>query len=170
MVFQVLAYLLPAGAVALGLMFAASAVRFRRRAAVCAAWPTVAGEIIGARIDTQIEDDLTETERDHASRALTEVVLSAATVRYGYHVAGHDYQSTRIYPGRPIFSSNPAAAAALIAKYPPRAQVSVHYNPANPAEAVLEPSNLVNANLALMAALGFGAPGLLTFLAVWNMQ
>ncbi len=91
-------------------------------------------------------------------------------VCYVYRVAGQDYQSTRIYPGRPVFSGNPGAAAAMITRYPAHARVSVHYNPANPAEAVLEPSNLANAKLALMAAFGFAVPGLLAFLAVWNMQ
>jgi hypothetical protein len=62
------------------------------------------------------------------------------------------------------------AAAATVAKYPPHAPVTVHYNPVNPAEAVLEPSNLANAHLALTAAIGFGGVGLLMLLAMWNVQ
>ena len=45
----------------------------------------------------------------------------------------------------------------------------VHYNPDNPTEAMLEPSNLANANLALGAAVGFGGLGLLAVLLVWNI-
>jgi hypothetical protein len=167
MVFVILMFLLPAAAVALGGAFAVTAIGFRRRAAACAAWPTVTGEIIGARADTMIDDDIMDrTDRRHRQP----VVLTAASVRYAYQVAGHDYQSTRLYPGRPVFTSSLKAVAATLAKYPPHAQVAVHYNPANPAEAVLEPGNLANAHLALLAAIGFGGMGLFMLFAFWNVQ
>jgi hypothetical protein len=41
------------------------------------------------------------------------------------------------------------------------ASVSVFYNPANPAAAMLEPLNFENAKVALIAAIGFAGCGLL---------
>jgi hypothetical protein len=55
MVFQILAYLLPAGAVVLGAIFASEFIRLRRQAAACVAWPTTPGEIIAARVASMIE-------------------------------------------------------------------------------------------------------------------
>jgi hypothetical protein len=164
---QELALLLPGAAVALGAMFAAKSLSLRRQSAACAGWPTAAGKIVGARTETEIEDDSTESD-DHDVRPAR--VLSAASVRYVYRVGDREYQSTRLYAGRPVFYGNPRVAAAIIAKYPPNAAVSVYYNPANPAEAMLEPLNFANANLALGVALGFGGCGLLGLFVLWSVQ
>ena len=162
-----LAFLAPGAAVALGAVFAAKSFSLRRKSAICALWPTVAGKIIGSRIDTMVEENLTAVEDRRACR---ERELSSATVRYAYRVGDREYQSTRLYVGRPVFSGNLRAAASIVAKYPRNVQVSVHYNPDNPAEAMLEPSNFANANLALGVAVGFGGLGLLALLLVWNIQ
>jgi Protein of unknown function (DUF3592) len=153
-----LAMLVPAGAVALGALFAVKAVALRRQGRACAVWPTVAGKIIGSRVDTAMIDNITET--DQRGRVRPDEQVSAASVRYGYRVGQRDYQSTRLYLGRTVFSGSPRAAVAVVAKYPPNAAVAVHYNPVNPAEAVLEPLNFANANLAFVMAFGFGGIGL----------
>ena len=54
-----LAFLAPGAAVALGAVFAAKSFSLRRKSAICALWPTVAGKIIGSRIDTMVEENLT---------------------------------------------------------------------------------------------------------------
>ncbi len=164
---QDLAFLLPGAAVVLGAVFAAQSNSLRRKSAACALWPTVAGKITRSRIEAKIDDNLTEVDGRHARR---EQELSSATVRYAYRVGDREYQSTRLYVGRPVFYSNPRVAASLVTKYPANAQVSVYYNPANPAEAVLEPSNFANANLALGVAVGFGGLGLLALFLLWNIQ
>ena len=89
---------------------------------------------------------------------------------YAYQVGGRDYRSTRLYAGRPVLSGSPKIAEAIIAKYPPGASVSVFYNPANPAEAMLEPLNFENAKVALIAAIGFGGCGLLALLLMSQMS
>jgi hypothetical protein len=167
MLFWSLIFLVPAAALALGAVFAITAIGFRRKAAACACWPTVTGEILTARTDTMIDDDIMD-RNDRGPRPVQ--VLGTAAVHYAYRVAGRDYQSTRLYLGRPVFTNNLKAAAATVAKYPPHAPVTVHYNPANPAEAVLEPASLANAHLALAAAIGFGVAGLVMLLAMWNVQ
>jgi hypothetical protein len=164
----ILAFLLPGVAVALGVLFAMKTLSLRREARACAHWPTVTGTIIAARVDTAVVDNITETDEHGHVRPDDKVVT--ASVRYAYRVADRDYQSTRLYPGRPVFSGNSCAAAAVVAKYPPNATVAVHYNPANPAEAMLEPLNFANANLALAAALSFGGFGLLAFVLMASVQ
>jgi hypothetical protein len=163
-----LLFAVPGAAVVLGAAFAVKAVALRRQGLACADWPTVAGRIIGSRIDTAVMDNI--TENDERGRVRPDEEVSAASVRYAYRVGQHDYQSTRLYLGRTVFSGSPRAAAAVVAKYPPNAAVAIHYNPANPAEAVLEPLNFANANLALVAGLGFGAMGLLFLFAMANVQ
>ena len=162
-----LAFLAPGAAVVIGAVFAAKSVSLRRKSRACAIWPTVIGKIIGSRIDTTVGENLTAIENRHARR---ERELSSATVHYAYRVGDREYQSTRLYVGRPVFSGNPRVAASIIAKYPLNVQVSVHYNPDNPAEAMLEPSNFANANLALGVAVGFCGLGLLALLLVLNIQ
>jgi hypothetical protein len=46
----------------------------------------------------------------------------------------------------------------------------VFYNPANPAEAMLEPLNFENAKVALIAAIGFAGCGLLALLLMSQMS
>lgn len=162
-------FLVPGLAVALGLAFAVEAVRVFRTARACAGWPTVMGRILAARVETVLIDDSdTDTDSDHRHRREpTEV--SGAIIRYAYRVAGHDYQSTRLYAGRPVLSGG-GAAAATVAKYPPNASVAVYYDPGNPAVAMLEPLNLINAKVASIGAAAFAGIGLLIILALLNVQ
>ena len=170
---QYLALVLPVAAIALGVVFAVKSFILRRQAAASAKWPTVMGEIIGSGIDTAIVDNSTAVEDEESAdrrRLADDDTVSTASVRYAYRVGDKDYQSTRLYIGRPVFYGLSSVAAATAAKYPPHARVQVYYNPDNPAQAVLEPLNFANATLALGAAAGFGSCGLLALLALLNIQ
>jgi hypothetical protein len=171
MIFVYLAYGIPAAFVVLGIVFAVLSLRARRQAFACAGWPTTPGQILSARINTEIEDNLTASdEGDSGNRHRPpEDVMSGATIRYTYRVGGRDYQSTRLCVGRPVLSGNPRDAEAIVAKYPANAQVSIHYNPSNPAEAMLEPLNLISAYVLLLGALGFGGMGLVALSAAWSV-
>jgi hypothetical protein len=153
--------------VAFGAACAGAAVGLLRRIAACRRWPTVTGKVMSARIDSFTEEDDSDAGRSH--RTPRETTYSDARIRYAFSVAGRDYQSTRRYLGRPVFSGGSRTAAKVLAKYPPNAPVTVHYNPANPAEAVLEPGNLANVHLALIAAIGFGGIGLLFISCLWSV-
>lgn len=100
-----LALLVPAAAVALGALFAVKAVALRRQGRACAGWPTVAGKIIGSRVDTAIIDNITET--DARGRVRPDEQVSASAVRYAHRVGDRDYQSTRLY----LWSLRSASAA-----------------------------------------------------------
>ena len=170
---QYLAIVLPIAAITLGAIFAVKSLTLRRQSVASAKWPTVTGTIIGSRINTEIIDNSTavaDQESAGGHRHLPQDdTVSTASVRYSYRVGSKDYQSTRLYVGRPVFYGRAGMAAATAAKYPPHAQVPVYYNPNNPAQAVLEPLNLANAKLALGAAVGFGGCGLLAVLVLSNM-
>lgn len=170
---QYLALMLPVAAIVLGVVFAVKSVALRRQSLASAKWPTVTGKILGARIDSAIVDNITAVEDEESSGhryVRPDEEVTTACIRYAYRVGDKDYQSTRLYIGRPVFYGASVVAAATAAKYLPDAQVTVYYNPDNPAQAVLEPLNFANAKLALGAAAGFGSCGLLALLALLNIQ
>lgn len=162
------AIFLPLGmCVALGGACAAAAVGLLRKSAACRRWPTVTGKVMRTCIESVTEDDDSDAGRSH--RSPSETTYTGATIRYAFSVAGRDYQSTRRHVGRPVFSSGSRAAARVLAKYPQNGQVTVHYNPDNPAEAVLEPANLANVYLSLAGVIMFGGFGLLGVSALWSV-
>lgn len=170
---QYLALALPVAAIVLGVVFAVKSVALRQQSLASAKWPTVTGKILDSRIDTAIIDNSTAVEDEESSgrrHLRQDEEVSTAAVRYAYRVGDKDYESTRLYIGRPVFYGGSAVAAAVAAKYQAGAQVPVYYNPDNPAQAVLEPLNFANAKLALGAAAGFGSCGLLALLALLNIQ
>ncbi|HUI97866.1 MAG TPA: DUF3592 domain-containing protein [Xanthobacteraceae bacterium] len=166
------AILLPLiAAVALGALFALKTVSLLRKIAACTRWPTVTGKVIGTRTESYVDDNTTEaTDSDHPHRGPgAETEYTGAIIRYAFSVAGRGYQSTRRYVGRPVLSGSPRGAAKVLAKYPLNGAVTVHYNPANPAEAMLEPANLANVWLALAVAVVFGGIGSLALWLLWSL-
>jgi hypothetical protein len=155
--------LIPAAFVVLGGVFALKSVILARQGRVCAQWPVASGRILEARGEVKLVED--NNDRRHRDDE-----FFGADVKYAYQVGGRDYRSTRLYVGRPVLTGSPKIAQDIIAKYPPGAQVSVFYNPANPAEAMLEPLNFANAKLALMVATGFGGLALLALLLMLQVQ
>ena len=154
--------LIPAAFVAFGGVFALKAMSLRRQGRGCARWPIAPGRILEARQEVQLVEN--RNDRHHRDDP-----FFGATVSYAYQVSGRDYRSTRLYAGRPVLRGSPKIAQAIVAKYPPGAPVSVFYNPANPAEAMLEPLNFANAKLAVILAIGFGGSGLLAMLLLLQL-
>lgn len=62
---------------------------------------------------------------------------SMPQIEFGYSVAGHDYQCEHTFPGG--ITPSQELIAGYIAKYPAGAKVRVHYDPARPEHATLEP-------------------------------
>ncbi len=164
---ETVGYLVLGAVIALGALFALNGLLVLRKIVAGRGWPTVPGKVMRTLTVTQVDDNLTEVApaRDRGRRYRADV-YSGAIVRYAYRVGGRDYQSTRRYAGRPVLSGSAALTAKVLAKYPPDADVTVHYNPANPAEAMLEPMNLANVYVSLVGAVAFGGFGLL-FLATF---
>ncbi|MGE0339870.1 MAG: DUF3592 domain-containing protein [Xanthobacteraceae bacterium] len=93
-----------------------------------AGWPSTWGVVE----ESGIEDFQTLEDGRWKTRKRTNVV-------YRYQVKGNTYRSGRIGVARWNISSNIGALTGVAAKkYPPGRPVEVFFNPANPAEAVLE--------------------------------
>ena len=119
-----------------------------------AKWPTTVGTI--ASVDMQ------EVDGSEGARWRPQVI-------YYYSVNGRVIASTRLTHGQAPHIGDEQAARAFLSRYPPQASVTVHYNPAEVTDSVLEPGTPRGAhlNLALglvLAAIGpillllFGAP------------
>jgi hypothetical protein len=91
-------------------------------------WPSVAGKVVRAGIRPL------ETIREKKQK----VVLFVPDVAYSYTVNGREHIAATI---RPDLQGEPTTFSAerLLERYPLGTNVAVYYNPANPADAVLEP-------------------------------
>jgi hypothetical protein len=119
--------------VAACLGFAALASLFiyaiQRHAALQRSWPTATG-----RVETSGVHAFESWDNDHG-RSRTQY---RADVVYGYEVAGVRYTSDQVGASRT--SSNVEKFARRIAdRYPEGSTIEIHYNPANPAEAIVKP-------------------------------
>jgi hypothetical protein len=103
-------------------------------------WPSVQGQVLSSSVGT------------HDSHDSDSSTTYSADVRYTYGVNGNTYQGTHLGSGD-FSSSNYNQMSAWAAKYPAGKQVSVYYDPANPATAVLE----TGFSGGLLIPLGVGA-------------
>jgi hypothetical protein len=97
---------------------------FEARARDAVAWPTVAGKVEGSRIEKM------------AAQYGTKYRLALA---YRYQVGGQDYEGDRVEFG-PRRVGSEELIERLADKYLAGADVTVHYDPDDPATAVLETS------------------------------
>ncbi len=107
-----------------GLGLAGFGLREARIAAESGRWPATPGVVRDSLVESQTEKGAAEAHR--------------TVVLYTYFVDGAGYLADRVSQSD-AWSADRAAAEAIVEKYPPGAQVSVHYNPENPGEAFLEP-------------------------------
>jgi hypothetical protein len=130
---------------AAGLLVALFLVSSLRRSLESARWPTVAGRILSS---------VAEEHRSFGAggRGQTVTVWSPV-VEYSYRIEGRDYHGSRIAFGADVAGSRDFAEA-IAARYPAGSAVTVHYDPGNPAFAVLEP-HVAFAWWTLFLAAGF---------------
>jgi hypothetical protein len=133
-----------------GIFLLASFLKNRRRAKASYQWPSVPGRIHSS---TVIESRSTAGDSDRFTAP-----IYTPLVNYTYAVMGKTYQGEQIGFGTTVAGPR-YRAAKLVARYPTGAAVPVHYNPENPAEAVLE-SNVQNQTAMLVMTLLFVAIGL----------
>ncbi|MDP1713592.1 MAG: DUF3592 domain-containing protein [Anaerolineales bacterium] len=114
----------------LGIGLLIFALRDRKKAKAAEAWPTVNGTIGTSRLDQN-----TRTER-RDGRTYTHTSY-APVVEYTYEVGGKTYQGNHIFPGATL-SYDLGTAQNIVNRYQPGSTATVHYDPGNPIEAVLE--------------------------------
>lgn len=114
-----------------GLAWAAYFIQLHRRAAAQAeqagSWPTARGRILESRID------MDESEDGDGNT----IEWFTPRVRYSYDAGGHSREGDRIRFGA-MRTADRKKAEAWAAPYPAGAEAEVRYNPADPADAVLE--------------------------------
>jgi len=93
-------------------------------------WPTVSGSIVSSRLDQKTSTDF-DGEYSSTSTSYTPMV------EYNYEIDGRTYQGKRVFPGASM-SYDHGTAQSIVNRYQPGATVSVHYDPVDPTQAVLE--------------------------------
>lgn len=113
------------GGVGVGLLLFGNSQRKQGNASQ--SWPTTTGTILSTTLSQQSRRN---------SQGYHDVTY-APTVEYTYEVNGNSYRSDKINAGWTV-SYDLGNAQNKINQYQPGARITVYYNPANPADAVLE--------------------------------
>jgi hypothetical protein len=93
-------------------------------------WPSVEGEIAHSAVLYQTQRSLTQDTSN----------TYKADIAYRYKVKGRNYSSSSIAL-LDLATSSSGRAQTLVNRYPDKSKVDVYYDPANPADAVLEPGS-----------------------------
>lgn len=105
-----------------------------RRAWQARGWLPVAGVVM----QSEVEEVLVRVRVSTSVNATRLVLRYRPRVVYRYTANGATHWSDRLHFGAVLLSSDTTAASHMIARLPPGAVVTIYYNPANPADAVLE--------------------------------
>jgi hypothetical protein len=141
------AVLIGFGVIAIAIGAALYIAQFRQglRASASKRWPISSGTVIASVL---------EKSPDTRWRY-------RATVQYSYRVGGKEYQSDRIFWGGN--EGRHRHMASVIAAYPQGSKLSVHYDPQNPAEAVIDPAQHIGSRPLVLYAMAMIALGLFAF-------
>jgi Protein of unknown function (DUF3592) len=138
--------------------FAAYFVARRERKA-SASWPTTQGKIVVSKV---VRDEETVEEEDSNGRTETRTeIMYRPEIRFAYRVGDSDYSAETWKPGGTVSYGTPKRAVAAVARYTAGQNVAVHYDPARPDVAVLEPNNREGAAMPLVFGVVFGLAGVL---------
>lgn len=113
----------------------------RDRAAASVAWPTTDGRITGSRV-----------VRVRHGRYGTKTYT--ADITYEYALDGGTFAGDRIWFGDDYSASDASAFRAAVGRYPVGKAVKVHYDPAEPAQSVLEPGSTWSGSALYFIGLG----------------
>ena len=133
--FKLLIVGLPAAIIWWGLL---SSIVRARKSAVSVTWPRGSGRMISAQV----------VEHRHTGDSPSYTIA----VEYEYEAAGQKYRGTKFSFADDVTWMSAGKPNALLRNYRPGAHVLPYYNPADPAEAVLEPS--LGRRLYLLIVLG----------------
>jgi hypothetical protein len=132
-------------AFAIGVVLYVVQLRQGLRADASKRWPTVGGTIVSSALEK-----LPDSKRRYR-----------AAVRCRYRVAGKDYETNRVFWGGN--EGRQKHMASVTARYPAGDKVSVYYDPQNPAEAVLDPTQNAGSKPLVLYAMAMMTLGLFCF-------
>ena len=82
-----------------------------------------------------------------------------AVVLYDYQVEGQEYSSDRIWFGGEVSTSNRSQMRNIVRDYKEGEATTVHYDPKNPEEAVLQPGAFFTSYFMIIFGSVFAVPG-----------
>ena len=157
------AFLLPLAAIALAVAALVQYVLNRRVARASLAWPVAPGKITASKVEV-------ESKIEHESDTRDRVVERFRPhVAYAYRVGNADYHGSTLTWGGVALHGDSDSAEKVTRKYPVGTGVSVHYDPDDPSNAVLEPQNRQGSAMMLVVAALFGGVGLLFLTIMTSM-
>jgi len=127
------------GAVVLAFFFAGRLI-----AKEAVGWPVTGGTVV-----------ISSTESVHQTEQGREVISYAPVVEFTYQVHGREYRSRQITLGARLTGTR-SFAEQIAARYPQGSSVEVHYDPANPSNAVLQVTSSTSWVLLVLALFCFG--------------
>jgi hypothetical protein len=150
------AFALPAVALLGAVLSVAAFVRGRRLASASARWPTAAGIVTTSGV---IEEQFEDKRDDDKSVMRKKISRYQVDLRYAYRVGKRDFVGTAAGWGwTGIFGLRELAEKAA-ACYPQGQPVTVYYDPEQPGNAVLDPSNRQGSLAPLILAAIFTVVG-----------
>lgn len=151
------AFALPIGALLAALVSLLAFTRGRRLAKVSLTWPTVPGTITSSSIiDEEIED---ESNTDKA--IIRKIHRYQVDLRFAYQIAQRDYVGTSAGWGWTAVYGRLELAEKAAGKYAKGQPVTVYYDPDQPGNSVLEPSNRQGSMAPLVVGVIFATGGAL---------
>lgn len=138
-------YLFPAIFILVGLGLFALAIVQQRKANATKAWPTANGVVLSSRL---------ESHYSHDSDGGSSITYSPE-VEYSYTVDGVMHIAHQLAVGKANYDH--FVASRKLAPYPQGTEVTVHYDPTNPNNAVLETKS---AGGVILLTIGFIFTGL----------
>jgi len=136
----------------IGVLVAAWGFSTLSRAKASKSWPSVEGTVVSSEVTEERETS------SSSRRGRRESVTYGAEISYEYAVEGRRYTSDRVSFGQ-YKSSNRGHAAGIVGRYPEGKKVDVHYDPAGPGTAVLEPGAGGGAYIPLLIGVVFVIAG-----------
>lgn len=128
------AFLLPAATITVGLGGAVQFVALGRLRSASRRWPTVNGRITRSEVVEEMRE-----VHDKDRLGIRREPRYRPAVQFSYRVGGKDYSSDALQWGWSAIYTDREQPRSIVAKYPSGASVPVHYDPADPQNAVLEP-------------------------------
>jgi hypothetical protein len=149
------AFLLPLACLALAAGAVYEYLRLRKLLHESANWPMAAGRISASAV---VEEQ--STDRDDHGKETTSTTFRP-DIRFAYEVGGREFHSSQWKWGWTALYAGEDTPKKIVAKYQPGMAIAVHYDPKDPANAVLEPANRQGSFAPLCFAFVFAGGGTL---------
>ena len=124
----------------------------RNKAKQAERWPTLPGTVVSSRVESKT------SRQDDEGRSHTRTT-HMPIVEYSYEYMGKPYQGSKIFPGANM-SFDLGTAQGIVNRYQPGQPCTVHYNPADLTDVVLEIKSK-GGNLMLILGAVFAVIGIL---------